>query len=101
MELTQRQPAGSDWRKWLSTRQGTFAIAAVSALIAAGILVYALNRYRQSVNSTTKQRTVLVATQLIEKGTSGDAIGVGQFFKPRRMLTKQVSAGAFVDPATL
>jgi pilus assembly protein CpaB len=101
MELTQRQPAGNDWRRWLSTRQGTFVIAAVSALIAAGIIAYALSRYRDNVNATGTQQTVLVATQQIEKGTAGDEIGVGQFFKPTKVLSKQVLAGAFTDPAAL
>jgi Flp pilus assembly protein CpaB len=101
MELIQRRPAGTDWRRWYSSRRGTLTIAAISTLIAAGILVYALHRYRQSVNTTSKTSTVLVATQLIEQGTSGDAIGVERLLRPARVPAKQVSAGAFADPAAL
>jgi Flp pilus assembly protein CpaB len=101
MELTRRQPAGNDWRRWLSTRQGTFAIAAICALIAAGVIAYALAQYRHSVNAGSQKETVLVATRMIEKGTAGDAIGVGQFFKPERVLASQASAGVFVEPAAL
>jgi pilus assembly protein CpaB len=101
MELTQRQPTGGDWRRWLSTRQGTFAIAIVSALIAAGIIAFALAQYRHSANAPSQQETVLVATRQIEKGTAGDAIGIGQFFKPTRVFTKQASAGVFVTPSAL
>jgi Flp pilus assembly protein CpaB len=101
MELIQRRPAGTDWRKWYSSRRGTLTIAAISTLIAAGILLFAMHRYRQSVSTTGKPATVLVATQLIEQGTSGDAIGVERLFKSTRILTKQVRTGAFADPAAL
>jgi Flp pilus assembly protein CpaB len=101
MELAHRGSAGSDWRRWLSTRQGTFVIAAVSALIAAGIIAYALAQYRDNLNSGGQRETVLVATRAIEKGTSGDQIGVEQYFKPTSILAKQVSAGAFASSAAL
>ncbi len=101
MEVTERRPVGSNWRRSLSTRQGTLTIAVLSALIAGGILVYALKQYRQNVNSTAKPVTVLVATELIEKGTSGDAIGVEQMFKPTRMGAKQALPGALANAASL
>lgn len=101
MELTQGRSAGGDWRRWLSTRRGTFAIAALSALIAAGVLVYALSHYRQSVNPSANQQEVLVATQLIEQGASGDAIGVGRFYRAETVPVKQVSAGALREPGAL
>jgi Flp pilus assembly protein CpaB len=101
MELTQRQPAGSDWRRWLSTRQGIVVVAVVSALLAAGIIAYALSQYRHSLNSGSEREDVLVATRLIEKGTAGDAIGVGQFFKPTSIVAKQATTGAFIDAAQL
>jgi Flp pilus assembly protein CpaB len=101
MELAQRQPAGGDWRRWLSTRQGTLVVALISALIAAGIIVYALHQYRKTVTSSGQQVTVLVATRLIEKGTGADQIGVGQFFRTTTILSKQASVGAFADPGVL
>src|SRR5436305_1868013 len=101
MELTQRQPTGGDWRRWLSTRQGTIVIALASALVAAGIIAYALSQYRHSVNASARQETVLVAAQAIEKGTSGDAIGVGQLFRATTVPANQAVAGVFSDPAVL
>lgn len=96
-----KRPSRGDWRASLSTRQGTIALAAVSALIAAAILVYAMNRYRQSVDASGKPETVFVANGVIQKGTSGDAIAAQRLFSPTRIVTKQVSAGAIADAAAL
>jgi Flp pilus assembly protein CpaB len=101
MELTQRQPTGGDWRRWLTTRQGTVVIALVSALLAAGIIVYALREYRHSVSTGGQRETVLVAAQAIEKGTSGDAIGVGQLFRTMTISAKQALPGVITDPSVL
>lgn len=102
MEVTERRPIRrSTPGGWSSTRRGTLTIALVSMLIAGGILIFALSRYRQNVNAANNQATVLVATRFIEKGTSGSAIGVGHDFKTSRILNKQVARGALVDPAAL
>jgi Flp pilus assembly protein CpaB len=101
MEVTQRRPAGGNLGKLSSTRQGTFTVALVSALIAAAILVFALHKYRQSVETKDKAATVLVATQFIQHGTSGAAIGVGHYYKPSSILDKQVTSGALADAAAL
>jgi pilus assembly protein CpaB len=101
MEVTQKRPVGGNLGKLSSTRQGTLTIAAVSALIAAVILVFALHRYRQSVETQGKPATVLVATQFIQQGTSGAAIGVGHYYKSANILQKQVSAGALATSANL
>ena len=101
MEVTQRRPVGSNMGKWSSTRQGTLAIALVTTLIAAAILVFALHRYRQSVETSSKPATVLVANRFIEKGTSGAAIGVGRYFTTTKILDKQVAQGAFASSAAL
>jgi Flp pilus assembly protein CpaB len=73
----------------------------VSALLAAAILIYALSRYRESVNDKNKPVTVLIASQFIEKGTAGDAIGVGHFVRSTRVVGRQATAGALTDPAAL
>jgi Flp pilus assembly protein CpaB len=101
MEVTHRRPVGSNIGKWSSTRRGTLTIALVATLIAAGILVFALHRYRQSVETRGKPATVLVANRFIEKGTSGAAIGVGEYFKTRKILDKQVTQGALASSAAL
>jgi Flp pilus assembly protein CpaB len=101
VELTGKNYTRNDWRKLLTTRRGTVLVAAVCALVAGGILVVAMNRYRSNVNSSGNQETVLVANGLIQKGTSGDAIASGQLFKPTSIAAKQVSAGAIADTAQL
>ncbi len=101
MEVTQRRPVGSGMGKWSSTRRGTLTIALMSTLIAAVILVVALHKYRQSVETQGKPATVLVAKRFIEQGTSGAAIGVGQYFKTTKILDKQVAQGALASSAAL
>jgi Flp pilus assembly protein CpaB len=85
----------------LSSRQGTLAVALTCALVAGGILVFAINRYRQSVNASGQQTTVFVAKGLIQKGTSGDAIAAQQLSTPTQILQKQVTAGAIADATAL
>jgi pilus assembly protein CpaB len=101
MEATERRPIGRNAGRLPSTRRGTLVIVLVSTLIAAGILVYGLHRYRESVQTSNTPATVLVATQFIEKGTSGAAIGVGHFFRPAKLADKQVAQGAFASSAAL
>jgi Flp pilus assembly protein CpaB len=101
MELTQRRPERRSMSKWSSTRRGTLSIALVAMLIAAGILAFALHRYRQGIENSGKPATVLVANRLITKGTSGAAIGVGEYFKPSKILDKQVLQGALASSADL
>jgi Flp pilus assembly protein CpaB len=101
MEVTQKRPVGTTLGRWSSTRRGTIMLALVSALIAAGILAYALHQYRQSIATPSKSVTVLVANRFIEKGTSGAAIGVGQYFKPVKMSEKQVAVGALTSSTVL
>jgi len=101
MELTQRRPARTKAGGLPSSRQGTIAIALVAALLAAGILVFALHRYRQSIETADKPSTVLIANQFIAKGTAGAAIGVGHYFRPAKLLDRQVVSGALASSAAL
>ena len=101
MELTGNKYAGGGWRKLLATRRGTVLVATVCALVAAGIIIFAMSSYRHNVNAENSPETVFVASGLIQKGTSGEAIASGQLFKPTSIATKQVSAGAIADAAQL
>jgi pilus assembly protein CpaB len=101
MELTGKNYNRNDWRKMLTTRRGTIIVAGICALIAAGILVVAMNRYRHTVDTEGSQVTVLVASGLIQKCTSGDAIAGGQLFKPASIASKQLSTGAIADTTQL
>jgi Flp pilus assembly protein CpaB len=101
VELTGKNYIRDDWRKLFATRRGTMLVAGVCALVAAGILVLAMNRYRHNVDTSGSQETVLIASGLIQKGTSGDAIASGQLFKPTSIAVKQASVGAIADTAQL
>jgi Flp pilus assembly protein CpaB len=101
MEVTQRRPVGNNWQKWSSTRRGTFAIAAVVTVLAAAILAIALHKYRESVHKPGKTVSVLVASHFIEKGTSGAAIGVGEYFHTAKFPEKSVTQGALLSAAGL
>jgi pilus assembly protein CpaB len=101
MELTAKKYAGNDWRKLLGTRRGTVIVATVCALLAAGILLFAMSRYRHSVDTAGNQQTVFVATELIQKGTAGDAIASQQLFKATSVAAKQASPGTIADTSQL
>jgi len=101
VEITGNNYTRNDWRNLLSTRRGTVLVAAVCAIVAAGILVVAINRYRSNVDSSGDQETVLVASGEIQKGMAGDAIAGGQLFKSTSVAAKQVSAGAIADTTQL
>jgi Flp pilus assembly protein CpaB len=88
-------------QKLLSTRSGTFVLAGVAAILAAIIFLAYLNRYRESVNESSGAATVLVAKNLIPKGTSGDAIGAQELFQVVETTKGQLLDGALVDPAAL
>ena len=70
-------------------------------MIAAGILLVAMSRYRHNVDTSGNQETVFVASGLIQKGTSGDAIASGQLFTSTSVAVKQASTGAIADAAQL
>jgi Flp pilus assembly protein CpaB len=101
VELTGKNYTRNDWRKLLATRRGTVIVAGVCALVAAGILLLAMNRYRHNVDTSGNQETVLVAGGLIQKGTAGDSIATEQLFKSTSVAIKQASAGAIADTAAL
>lgn len=101
MEWAGKKYAGRDWRKLLATRRGTVLVAAVCAVVAAVILIVAMQHYRSNVDAEGAPETVLVASGLIQKGSSGDAIAAGQLFKSVSMRGKQVSEGALADTAQL
>jgi Flp pilus assembly protein CpaB len=101
MEVTQKRPARGNLGKMSSTRQGTFVIAAVATIIAAAILLFALSRYRHSVESANKPATVIVASRFIEQGTAGSVIGVGQYAHSLQVTNKRVATGALVNTSAL
>jgi Flp pilus assembly protein CpaB len=101
MEITSKKYGRSDWRKLLATRRGTVTVAVASAVVAAGILVFAMERYRHTVDANGNPETVFVASQAIPKNTPGDVIAGENLFKSTQIVGKQVSAGAIADAAAL
>jgi pilus assembly protein CpaB len=96
-----RRPPRRDMRKMLSTRGGTTTVAAVSALLAAGVLLIFLNQYRDSVNSADDVSTVLVAKNLIEKGSPGDVVAEDALFQTTQVKKDDLKDGAISDPSNL
>ena len=58
-----------------TTRRGSLLMGATAAFLAGLVLIVYLHSYRNSVNSSSAAASVLVAKNLIQKGTPGDIIG--------------------------
>jgi Flp pilus assembly protein CpaB len=84
-----------------ASRGGALALALVCALAAAGVIIYAVGQYRKSVNTSSKQATVLVSSSLIQKYTSGTVIGNEGAVRPEPVLQKQLAPGAVTSAAQL
>jgi Flp pilus assembly protein CpaB len=104
-ELTSKKkktpPVVGSKRLVLSTRSGTFALAAVAALAALGVLLVFMSNYRDSVRSGADEVTVLVANRAVDKGTSGDVIAEAGLFSSTKVSEVDASEGAFADPSAL
>jgi Flp pilus assembly protein CpaB len=86
--------------KLFTTRQGTVLLGVIAAVIAAIALLVYLNHYRNSVSQPPVQ--VLVATHLIQKGTSGDVLAkTTGLYEVANVPKKQVESGAITDTSTL
>jgi Flp pilus assembly protein CpaB len=88
-------------QRLLSTRGGTVALSVMAAVLAGVILVTYLNRYRNSVQASSADVSVLVAKGVIDKGTSGDIIAAEDLYSISTLKQSQVSDGAITDPAAL
>jgi pilus assembly protein CpaB len=84
-----------------TTRRGSLLIGAAAALVAGVILLVYLHSYRNSINSSAANVSVLVAKNLIPKGTPGDIIGSSDQFQVAEVPKSQLQVGALTDPATL
>jgi len=101
MKLTQKRLARPSLGGLLATRQGALTLALLCAVVAAGLLVFAMGQYKHSLQTGTKQATVLVATREIKKGTSGNAVAAAKLFVSTPILATQVSPGALSNSAVL
>jgi pilus assembly protein CpaB len=84
-----------------TTRRGSLLVGIAAAVIAGIILIVYLHSYRNSVNSSAAPATVLVAKNLIQKGTPGDIIGSSDQFQVASVPKGQLQIGALTDPAAL
>ena len=87
-------------RRPLSSKNGTFAVAAILALIAAGALLIFLQEYRDDLTDSDPVQ-VLVASSLVPKGTPGDVIASEQLYKLEQLKNSQLEDGAITDPSQL
>jgi Flp pilus assembly protein CpaB len=98
---TKTRSPGARLRRTLSTRRGTLAVAGVCALTAAAVLMVFLSRYKDSVSEAAAPTPVLVATSLIQKGTSGDIIAEKRQFETVTRAAEDIKEGALTDPGLL
>jgi pilus assembly protein CpaB len=85
----------------LTTRRGTMALGIGAAVLAGIVLLAYLNQYRNNLANSSKPVSVLVASNLIEKGTPGDAIGAQKMFEQTNIPQSQLLDGAVADLAVL
>jgi Flp pilus assembly protein CpaB len=76
-------------------------VAVLVALLAGAVLLAFMSNYKQSVDGSSKAHTVLVAKQLIEKGSPGDVIVTKALFETTTAKGSARKDGAFTDPAGL
>jgi pilus assembly protein CpaB len=84
-----------------TTRRGSLLVGAAAAVLAGITLLAYLHSYRNSVNSASAPVSVLVAKNLIQKGTPGDIIGTSSQFQVASVPKGQLQVGALTDPAAL
>lgn len=87
--------------KVTQSRGWTLALGIAAAALAAVLLVAYLVQYRSSVNDSTEPTPVLVAKNLIPKGTSGTVIAEKQLFQAATLAKDDLKVGAISDPAYL
>ena len=87
--------------KLLGSRRATIGVGIASAVLAALVLIVYLNRYRQSVSVGAQPVSVLVAKNLITKGTSAAVVASQGFTDVLAIPRDQAKTGAVADPAAL
>ena len=87
--------------KLTTSRGGAIAVGVGVAVIAAILLIVYITRYKSSVDSTAAAVPVLVAKNLIPKGTPGTAVATKGLYQSTSVPTASVQPGAISDPAAL
>ena len=85
----------------MSSRGWAIALGIGAVVLAAILLVVYLDRYRARVSGRNAPTPVLVAKQLIPRGTSGSLIASQSMYAPTTLPRKEVEVGAISDPQYL
>jgi Flp pilus assembly protein CpaB len=101
MKMTQRRMARPSLGGLMATRQGAMMLALLCAVCAAGILVFALGKYKSGLKTVTQQATVLVATGAIPRGAEGSSLATRGLYKSMPVVASQVAPGALSDASYL
>jgi Flp pilus assembly protein CpaB len=101
VKLSQRRLARPSLGGLLATRQGSLTLALLCAVCAAGVLMFALGRYKTGLKPTVQQATVLVSSGEIHKGTTGQEIAAQHLYKSTPVVSTQIAPGALNDAASL
>ena len=84
-----------------SSRGGAIAVGIIVAVIAAILLIVYITRYKSSVDSSAAAVPVLVAKNLIPKGTPGSVVATKQLYQNTSVPEDKVQSGAISDPNAL
>jgi len=87
--------------KVTTTRGGAIAVGVAVAVVAAILLLIYVTQYKSSVDSTAAAVPVLVAKNLIPKGTPGTTVQTKNLYQSTSRPADQVDDGAISDPAAL
>jgi len=85
----------------MSSRAWAIALGIGAIVLAAILLVVYLDRYRANVSGENAPTPVLVAKQLIPKGTPGNIVASQAMYAPTTIPRKEVEVGAIADPSYL
>lgn len=88
-------------REFLGTRQGMLAMAICVAIVGGGAVLAFLQQYRDTLDEESKPVTVLVAKELIGKGTAGDLVAGDVLFQASELAQSEAKDGAITDPGSL
>lgn len=85
----------------ISTRAGAIVVALLLAAVAVGVVVVYAGNYRSSVNNSTGQVPVLVATRQIDQFTPGAQVVDGAMFRTQTVPADSRVDGAVTNPSQL
>jgi len=101
MQVKDRPRPKKPLKRMVGTREGMAGVAVAVGLVAGAVLLAFMSNYKHSVDSSSKSATVLVAKQLIQKGSSGDVILTKGLFETTTAAAGERKGGAISDPANL